>query len=933
MAQKPVSFNSVTIDGQDYLPSAILPTDSNVVSGELDNGLNYYLYPNTEPHNRAELALVVSAGSVLEGDDQLGLAHLLEHMLFNGTESFPGQDLISFLESIGMEFGPDINAYTGFDETVYTLTIPLDDEAISDKALQILKEWAVKASLDPKEIDKERGVVVEEWRARTQNVSGRLQEKILPALFGDSRYAKRIPIGDMDIVRNAPAENLSNFYKKWYRPDLMAVVAVGDFDVASFENKIKTVFSSLNNPAESVQKEKYDIAVDGAPEYLVIADPELTVSVAQIAYKRKSKDFVTIQDFADDLARGLFSRILNERLSDMSKASPAPFLRAGYSVSGLAGGVETLEFTVITQEGEIEQGLRALLTGLEQIATYGFTEAELERAKAAFLSNFEQNYNQRFDMDSAEINSGLVSTHLDGSVFTSMATDFQLAKQLLALISLETVNSYEEMFSSDLGKLVIVLGPEKDDLVLPSVAKLKNLFADVQNIQVAQQDATEVAENLMSEIPEPKEIISSNHIENLDVEHIVLANGINVYIKKTDFVADQILLSAVSFGGSSLYSDEDYFEASLASSIVQESGVADYDLPELEKILAAKNVNIGVSVANLTEGFSGSAGKDDIEDLFQLIYLFATNPRYDEESFKRLQDLFVTGIENRDNSPVAVFQDAINESLYGNNIRFRPITVSEVEALDYARAYAIYKERFSDMDDFVFTIVGDLDIDQIKILAQEYLGNLPTKIGQETWHKHLPDLPTGIIEKTVYKGLEEQAKVLIRFDGPFFNPSRKERMKLALLRNIVAIKVREDIREERSGAYSPNVFSSVDKRPSRRYTLGVGLTTDPQRVDELSVAVFDVLFDIRSNGVSKADLQKAKEQLNSNFEEQLENNAYWRYLLEYYFALNKDEDAANILDYQEVVDSITKEEVHQMAQRIINPNRYIKVILLPESYK
>ena len=932
-AQEAVQFNSVTISGQEYLPNDQLPRDSSIISGELENGLDYYLVQNTEPHNRAELALVIAAGSVLEEDDQLGLAHFLEHMLFNGTKNFPNQELISFLETVGMEFGPDVNAYTSFDETVYTLTIPLDDPETTQKALQVLVDWAAFASLDPTEIDKERGVIVEEWRARQQNVSGRLNEQIRPALYGDSRYSKRSPIGDMDIVRNAPYEALSRYYNKWYRPDLMAVVAVGDFDIAEFELQIKTAFSKLSNPIAEVVKEEYEIAIDSEPEYLVITDPELSVSLAQVVYKRPSKDFNTIQDFADDLARGLFSRMLNTRLDDLTRAEPVPFLRASYGVSALAAGVETLQFTVISQEGEIEPALIAMLTELERLHAFGFNDDELARAKAAFLSNFEQNYNQRQDIDSANISSGLVSTHLDGSAYTSMETDLELAKQLLEIIDLETVNSYDAEFTNARGRLVLVLGPEKEALVLPNEAELVTIFNQVENIQVADVEQKEVAQSLMTQLPEPKPSIKQEHIDSLDLEHLVLANGIQLYIKKTDFVADQVLLSGVSYGGSSVYENDDYYEASIISSIIQESGVANFDLNELEKILAAKNVSIGVSISNLSEGISGSSSKKDIEDLFQLVYLYATKPRKDFASFERIQDLFVTSLENRNNLPSTVYQKAITESLYGQDIRYRTITIDEVKELDYARAFAIYKERFADMDDFVFTIVGDIDIEQVISLAEQYLANLPAQAGQETWQKRVPDLPAGIIEKTVYKGLEEQAQVLIRFDGPFFKPDRKERMKLAILKNILAIKVRQDIREERSGAYSPRVFSSVSKRPSRRYSLGVQFTADPKRVDELSMAVLDILKDVRNTGVSDEELQKAKEQLKSNFQEQLESNGYWAYLLEYYYALNQDEDPNNILNYSDVVDSISKEEVHQMAQRFINPARYIKVVLLPESYE
>lgn len=927
----PLELESVTIDDRVLAPSDPLPVDPALRVDKLDNGLTYYIRQNTEPRNRAELALVVNAGSILEDEDQLGLAHLLEHMLFNGTENFEGAEIISYLESIGMRFGPDVNAYTSFDETVYTLTVPLDDPETVQTAFAILSDWAARATLNPAEIDAERPVIIEEERLRDQNVNGRLREQILPVQFGDSRYSERLPIGSMDVIRNAPPEAVERFYKTWYRPDLMAVIAVGDFDPATFEGYIKDAFSGLENPEEPVERVTYDVPEHEDTRYLITSDPEFPYTFVEVDLARPSEATQTVEDYAQDLASNLFTTLLNRRLDERSRAADAPFLGASVGTSGLTRNTENVTLVVQTDDGAALAGLEALLEEVERARRFGFTETELARAKDDLLSFLEQRFEQQDDINSSEFVSFLTSTFLENTVFTTNRTDYKLAEALLPQISLDNVNALAETLLREGNRVVLVIAPEKPGLELPTQAEVAGVIAEAQAKDLSAYEDTVTDADLVETPPEPASITEEIYLEDVDATVLTLTNGVRVIVKKTDFTKGEVLMAGVSYGGSSLVPDMDFREASLITSVVGDSGVGMFSKNELNRLLSGQNVGLSVTIGELTEGFSGSADVGDLPTLFQLVYLYATQPREDAVAFTRTQDQLRAALRNRDTQPQAVFRDAITETLYGDALRRKPLTLEEVDSLDYSRAFEIYQERFDDMGDFVFTFVGDVAVDEIRDLAQRYLGNLPSSQSGETYADVAPELPTGTVAKVVYKGQEEQSVVHIRFFGNM-NSSREERLKLLLLENALSILVREELRESLGGTYSPNVFSSVNKRPDPTYALGVEFSADPARVDELVRATFNVFTEFRVNGPDAATLAKAKEQAKRGYETSFEQNSFWRYVLEYYFALNPDEDVSALLDYQSEIDALRPQDLRDAAQTFLRTDRYAGVVLYPESY-
>ena len=600
--------------------------------------------------------------------------------------------------------------------------------------------------------------------------------------------------------------------------------------------------------------------------------------------------------------------------------------------SGLTRDTENVTLGVQTDDGAALVGLEALVEEVERARRFGFTETELARAKDDLLSSLEQRFQQQNDINSAEFVNFLTSTFLENSVFTTNETDYKLAQELLPQITLDDIDALAETLLREDNRVVLVIAPEKVGLELPSRAEVAGAIAEAQSKDLqAYQDTVTDAE-IVPTPPEPVAVTDETQLENVDATVLTLANGVRVVVKTTDFTKGEVLMSGVSYGGSSLVGDADFPEASVITSVVGDSGVGQFDKNELNRLLSGLNVNLSVSIDELTEGFSGSAEKSDLATLLQLVYLYATQPREDAVAFTRTQDQLRAALRNRDTQPQAVFRDAITEALYGDALRRQPLTLNEVDGLDYQRAFDIYKERFADMGDFVFTFVGDVTVDEVRDLAQRYLGNLPSEQGGETYADVAPALPESTVAKVVYKGKEQQSIVHIRFFGSM-NPSRQERLKLLLLQNTLSILVREQLRETLGGTYSPNVFSNVSKRPDPTYALGVEFSADPARVDELVNATFKVLSDFRVNGPDAATFAKAQEQAKRNYETSFEQNSFWRYVLEYYLALNPDEDVSNLLDYRNEIDALTIQDLRDAAQTYLHTDRYAGVVLYPESYE
>ena len=912
-----------------------LPFDPDVRVGKLDNGLTYYIRDNAEPPDRADLWLAINAGSVLEDNDQTGLAHFLEHMLFNGTENFPGQELINYLESIGMRFGPDVNAYTSFDETVYTLQVPTDDEEKLQKAFDVLADWSSRATISPEEVDAERGVIVEEWRMRDLNASGRVNDELIEALLGGSRYAERLPIGDMAIVRSAPADTLRRFYETWYRPDNMAIIAVGDFaDLDQVESWIRERFGSLSNPAATLDRPTFEVpdyGGDGSANARVITDPEFPATYAYVVYRQPAEPVRTKEEYRTVLADSLATSMLNERYAEITRQADAPFLSASTGTGEFVRPVQIASIFVQTEEDQAQPALEAALTEVERARQHGFTEAELARAKAELLRQYQSSYDERNNIENDAFAQGYLQNFLTGAIPTGVADDYALAQELLPSITLADVNDRLATLYAPDNRAVLLIAPEKEGVTLPDEAALTALLADVAAQQYDPYAGSEVAGELVESPPAPAAITSEETLPDLGVTHITLANGIQIYLKPTDFKDDEVILSGDSPGGESVVADADVPAASLASYLVTQSGVGNYSQTELEKLLAGKKVSLSPYVGELGEGFSGSASPQDLETLFQLVYLYATEPRMDPNAYTLLQRQVEDYLKNRALDPSSKLDDKYDEIFCGDNPRCSMMAVyNRLNEVNPDQALELYKQRFADLDNSVFVLAGAFDVDTAKQLAQTYLGALPSEEGDETWRDARPPLPEGVIAETVNAGIDPRSEVQIYFDGPF-SPTVESRVALQAMTRVLDIMVREDLREQRGGIYGAGVSSYAEPHPQGNYQTSINFTAEPTRVVELTDAVFAEIKDLRDNGPSEANLAKAKEQLRRQQEQDLQNNDAWVNWINRY-VVDAEGPLTDIERIDEVINAVTPEDVQAMAAAVLPKDRHVTLVLHPKDF-
>lgn len=908
-----------------------LPIDPAIRKGQLENGLTYYVRANREPANRAELWLAINAGSLQEEDDQQGLAHFLEHMLFNGTERFPEQALIDFFESVGMTFGPDINAYTSFDETVYMLRFPTDDAEIIDTAFAVLEDWAGYATIDPAEVEAERGVIVEEERLRDQNANGRIRKQILPFLLGDSRYAVRQPIGQMDVIRSAPPEALRRFYTDWYRPDLMALIAVGDFDVDDFEKRIQENFADLPSPEQPRERTTYTVPDNDEPHYLIVTDPEFPVTIVEIDYRQPAQELDSAGAYRELLVGMLFERMLNLRLDEISREADSPFVGAGVGSGNLVRTLETLSVSAQVQDEEVLLGLEAILTEVERVRRHGFTESELERAKGEILNRYQRLYNERENNDSGSFADEYKRNFLQNEAIPGIAYEYLLAGRFVPEISIDEVNHQADSFVGETGRAVLVIAPQIAAADLPDEAALAQVIAAIDGKEIAAYQDTETADALMEDAPEPAAITSRTTIPGADAVDLELANGVRVILKQTEFREDEVLFQAFSPGGSSLVSDADFPEAALIPNLVSQSGLNGYSFNEVRRILSGQSVNVTPYIEETEEGFGGGAGKDFLPALFQMIYLYATEPRADEAAYATLQDQARAFLRNRATQPDAAWQDAITAARYGDTIRKGVLPLAEIEALDLDRAFAIYQERFNDFSDFTFVFVGNFDVEQMVEWSQIYLGNLPSTGQVETWVDVSPDPPAGVVEEAVFQGQEAQSLVRVIFTGPA-EITPEVRLQLALLEGVLDILAREELREKRAGVYASSVSASYFIEPDELYEINVVFGCDPERVDELVDALFALIAQVQNDGPRPDLLEKAKAQLLRQREEDLEDNGFWLDLLVAY-ASGWGEAPEIRLNLTERLEGVGTADVQTAAQTFLPADRYIEVALYPEGFQ
>lgn len=914
---------------QNYNPGDPIPPDPEVNTGQLANGLTYFIHENDEPENRAELRLVVNAGSILEEDDQLGLAHFVEHMAFNGTRNFEKQALVDYLESIGMQFGPDVNAYTSFNETVYMLQVPMDDPEVLATAFQILVDWASAVLFDPEEVDKERGVVIEEWRGR-RGGAARIQDEQYPVIFHGSRYPERLPIGDPQILETAPADRLRSFYEDWYRPDLMAVIAVGDFDGAEIETMIRSSFGSLSGPADPRSRTETEVPVDHPPLISIATDPEMPQSQVSVVYKQPASPRGSIGDFRRARVRSLYSGMLNERLNELSVQADPPFIFASAGGGSFIRGADAAQFNASVSETGVERGLDALLTEAERVARHGFSASELEREKISLHRIYESRLAEAGNRVSGGLASRYINVFLEGSSYPSVETEMALLDAVLPGITLDETNAFAQGWLTEQGRVILVAGPEKEGLVTPTEDELTAIFAAVSEKEIAPYEDAAVDAPLLAGIPEGSVVVAEESIDEIGVTIWELANGVRVVLKPTDFRDDQVIFSATSPGGYSLVPDDEVHNAELASMLVSQGGVGEFDQIALGKKLTGKRASASAGIGSLTETVNGLASPQDLETAFQLIYLRFVAPRKDETAFEALKAQMTGMMGNMGATPQGVLQDTVSTTMSQGHPR-ATATLSEalktLEEADLDAALEFYRDRFADASDFSFYFVGSFDLEGIRPLVETYLGGLPSLGRVESWVDHGMDPPDGVIEKVVRKGVEPQSRTMIYFtgDGEY---SPEESTVIGAMADVLQISLRELLREDLGGTYGVGVSGSVSFRPDEDYRVAIEFGSDPERAEELSAVVFEEIERLRTEGPSAENVAKVRETQRRSKETSVQQNNYWLTQLRSFEDRGRD---LRLIPSYDLIESWTAEQIQQAAIRYLRTDQYVKFVLLPEA--
>lgn len=904
-----------------------LPVDPKVRIGTLPNGLRYYIRQNAKPENRAELRLVVNAGSILEKDDQRGYAHFVEHTAFNGTRNFAKNDLVKYLQSIGVRFGADLNAYTSFDETVYILPIPTDTARIVNQAFTILEDWAHGQVFDSAEVIAERGVVHEEWRGG-KGANERMLQQFLPILLKNSQYAKRLPIGSDTTIMAATSAKLRPFYRDWYRPDLMAVVAVGDFNPDTIEAKIKQHFTRLRTPANAPKRPAFPIPGNQAPLVAIASDKEAISTDVSLLFKLPRESSSTVGDYRRGLMEQLYISMLNSRLSEITQKPDAPFIGAGASKGGFVGReLEPFSLSAAVKDGGVERGLEALLIEAKRVDQFGFLQSELDRARTNMLRGYERAYAERDKSNSDLFADEYIRNYLEGEEIPGIEYEYNTVRSLLPGVTLQEVNRLAQGWITDENRVVLVRAPIKDGVALPTEASILAVFDRAVKAPVVAWVETLSDEALVDNL-RPAGTVVSTRARPLGVSEWTLSNGARVLIKPTDFKADQILMSAYSPGGISLASDADFISAALAPQIVSLSGLGRFNRIDLNKKLAGKAASVGASWSDATENLGGSASPRDLETLMQQLYLHFTGARLDTTAFQAFIQNATPFVANRGADPNSVYQDTIQVTLAQYDHRARPLTPATFAELNGEKAIAFFKDRYANAGDFTFLFVGNVDTVALKPLVEKYIASLPNTGRVDAPRVTGKGPPKGVIQKTVRKGVEQKATTNIFFTGACaYSP--ETRVVFRALIEVFQIRLTESLREKLGGTYSPGVNGGCGRTPRQEYQVRIQFQSSPENVEVLSQATFALIDSIKTHGPTAADLEKVRAEIIRSREVETKQNNYWTQNIAAREQAGEDIGGLGA-EYDEMVRKLTVQQLQAAARQYFDTANHARFVLLPE---
>ena len=907
--------------------NAKLPIDENVLVGKLDNGLTYYIRRNTEPQNFAELRLVINAGSIDEDDHQRGLAHFTEHMAFNGTRNFPGNSLNEYLNSMGLGMmGGDLNAATSFDFTFYMLPVRPKDKQQLDKAFVILSDWAAYVNFDHTEIDKERGIIMEEWRLYL-GAQERMQQKYFSVLFKDSKYANRAPIGTPEVLESFPYQVIKDFYKDWYRPDLQAVVAVGDFDVKEIEDLIKKHFNPIPKKQNPRVRPVYEVPEHDETRFVFATDKEATHTVLYLFHKHPKELVETVADYRHETTVLLLDTMLNNRFEEMTRRPEPPFMQAFGTKTSFIGPIGVYLLGAVVDDNGVMTGYNALMTEMERVKQHGFHKSELVRAKEVLLKNSEQALNEKDKTDSKRLVWTYMRNFMQGEYMMNIEHEHELLKYVLGTITLFDVQNVITKYLTEENRVIALTGPEERSVPLPTEKEILAMFQQIENSELEEFPETKIDKPLLEKLPKVVKVDIPREDVKMGYYTWTLKNGAKVHLKTTNFRNDEILFSAVRRGGTSLADDKNFLSVSVASDIQSEAGLGSYDATQLSNYLSVKDASLTAELYGRTERLSGRSSVKDFDTLMQLLYLNFTAQRFDPQAFKTWKHKSEIELRNVANEPQFIWSQEVSRTLYNNHLRTRHLSISDISKVNHKVAFNYFKSRFESANDFNFYFVGNIDKDEMQKFIEQYIAPLPNK---KTKAK---DIDRNIrfsqkgVSKEVRKGQDERSMVMLLFANNY-TYNLQENMRLEAMNSVLNNLLFENIREKMSGVYVVQAIEQTSNNEKPEVLVQVVLGCSPERVDELIVAIHDQLNTIKNNEFDDKYIDTFKETFRQRIDRDLRTNKFWlsRLVNLHLDNLNPDE----VLSVEIIAESITRDDVTNMAKKYINFDNMLRVVLLPE---
>ena len=903
----------------------LLPIDREVRKGQLDNGLTYYLRHNESPGRRAELRLLVNAGSVQEDEVQAGIAHFLEHMMFNGTEHFPRNELIAALESFGPRFGPDINAFTTYDETVYELSLSSDNEELIDLGVEVLREWASLATLTEQDVVEERGVVLDEWRLRAQGFNGRLVEAFQSLALSGTTYEGRSPIGDAESIQTTTGAELQDFYEVWYRPDLMAVVAVGDFALNEMEDRIIQAFGDIGDPVASSPWEPVTYDPPDDPSVIGFTDREAAGASVTVLWPRTPGDVTTIGDYRSGIANSMALGILSERLNDDALRGISSLLGSSDLAFSVARAVRLEGVAVDARPQDVEDGLSAVLTEVERIRQFGVSDEEFDRAMAAFSAGSEQRHEQSGSVPDTRFAAQIAAHHLAGAHLMSPDQQFAVDTGVLDSLTKSEIEAALESIT-DAAPIILVVGPDDADAVIPETERILELIDEVAATPVTPRPESSATVDSLMARPDPAAVVGTEVDETFEYSTLTFDNGATVFLWQSNIVEETVFAAAESFGGTSQIAIEDLPEAFLITDIIGRSGIGPADAPTLQRLLADRVVQLTPSISETREGLTGGAAAKDVEILFQLIHLYMTAPRFEEVAVAAVLDEMETLNASRDDLGGILFDEAADAAYYGDDPRYFVLPSNEqLAAFDIEAAETVYRDRFGNAGDFAFAFVGDFDLEVMTELAASYIGTLPGEPQREGFVDHQPLPPREVQISVVEAGSDPQGLVVLFFTNEF-EPVLEDRLTARVLELIVNVRLRNRIREELSATYSLTAGIDLQRDPDPFAESFVRATGHPDDLARISDEIMADLIDLQTHGPTQEQFATAVEQLRTELE-LINNRTLADALLTSY--LYPDQPVTEIAERIALIDQVTAADVQSLSRIAFNPDQRIEVRLVP----